>query len=359
MTLATALVIALLCASSALAIILVSSGGGGVTTISKGTTTGCATGCSSSSTTTTTTSEATSYTTTTSTTLSTSRTTSRTSSLTTLTTTTTTTSSCCTSSSKRLGFWVDERDLWSGVGLGWSASQFVANYFEEPPYPSAVLFATAMSPTGAGAPTPTGEAQWLGQVADLARSDGLNVEIMILFFVNLSGQTINGVPDQTSLLTRYMGALGNHSNIYGAEYEVEYFGDTAAEEQAFYGIIKGAGYVDVLNPGEPAFYSGEPVLDYSTYPYFGGVIPAALSPNSTGIGYGETGVPTGSTPNPAWTQSTVQAIINSSPANPFVFLYAGSGGTGQPPYQLWDWSTLQQWIWKDSSYQSDFILSTS
>ena len=254
---------------------------------------------------------------------------------------------------------MDERDLWSGVGLGWNASKFVASYFDSPPYPSAMLFATAMSPTGAGAPTAVGEAQWLGQVASLAQNEGLNVEIVILFFVNLSGQTIGGVPDQTSLVTQYMSALQNHPNIYGAEYEVEYFGDTPVEELSFYNIVKGAGYVDLLNPGEAQFYAGEPVLDYSTYPYFGGTIPGTLSPGSIGVGYGETGVPTGSSPNPAWTESSVQAIIDDSPGAPFVFIYAGSGGTGQPPYQLWNWPTLQQWIWKDSNYQSGFLLSTT
>jgi hypothetical protein len=222
-----------------------------------------------------------------------------------------------------------------------------------------MLFATAMSPTGASAPSATGEAQWLGQVASLAQSDGLNVEIIILLFVNLSGQTINGVPDQTSLLTQYMSTLGSHSNIYGAEYEVEYYGDTATEEQSFYSIVKGAGYVDVLNMGEPSFYTGEPVLDYSTFPYFGGAIPGSLSADSIGVGYGETGAPSGSTPDPAWTQSSVQAIVDTSPGEPFVFIYAGSGGTGQPSFQLWNWSTLQQWVWTDSKYQADFVLSTS
>lgn len=249
--------------------------------------------------------------------------------------------------------------MWSGVGLNWNASQFVANYFEEPPYPSAMLFATALTPTGAGAPTANGEAQWLGQVAALAQSDGLDVEIVILFFVNLSGQTANGVPDQAVALTQYMSALGSHPNIYGAEYEVEYYGNTRSEEQSFYNILADAGYVDILNPGTAPFYSGEPILDYSTYPYFGGAIPVKTSANSVGVGYGETGVPSGSTPDPAWTQTTVQAIVDTSPGNPFVFIYAGSGGTGQPPFQLWNWPTLQQWIWTDSDYRANFLLSTS
>jgi hypothetical protein len=249
--------------------------------------------------------------------------------------------------------------MWSGVGLEWNATQFVQNYFEEPPYPSAMLFATALTPTGPGALTAIGEAQWLGEVAGSAQNKGLDVEIVILFFVNLSGQTISGVPDQTSSLTQYMSALGLHSNIYGAQYEVEYYGNTQSEEQSFYNIVTGTGYLDILNPGTVPFYTGEPILDYSTYPYFEGVIPTVTSPNSVGVGYGETGVPSGSTPNPAWTQATVQAIVDKSPGDPFVFLYAGSGGTGQPLFQLWNWSSLQQWIWKDPNYRTNFLLSTS
>ena len=262
---------------------------------------------------------------------------------------------------RRLGFWIDERDIWSGVGLCWSASQFVQDYFETSPYPSAMLFATGLQPSGACSPGATGEATWLSQVASDAQAAGLNVEIVILMFVNLSGQTVNGIADQTAALQSFMSALGSHSNIYGAEYEIEYYGNTAAEEQLFYNTIHGAGYVDILNPGTSVSGVSGPSLGYSTYPYFGGTIPTGLpsGSNCLGVGYGETGAPSGSTPNPAWTQTSVQAIVDSSPANPFVLMYAGAGGTGQPSWQLWNWSTLRQWVWSDSSYQQNFILSTN
>jgi len=359
MTVKVAFTIGILCTASVVAVLLLFGGGGGATTITTGTTATTRTssttaGCSALTCTSSSTADSTMTTTT-----STPTSTAQSSISRTTASTTTSTASCCSSQPKRLGFWVDERDMWSGVGLSWNATQFVSNYFEEPPYPAAMLFATALTPTGAGAPTATGEAQWLGQVASLAKDDGLDVEIVILFFVNLSGQTIGGVPDQTSSLTQYMLALGPHPNIYGAEYEVEYFGNSQSEEQSFFNIVTGAGYVDVLNPGTVPFYSGEPVLDYSTFPYFGGSIPATTSATSIGVGYGETGVPSGSTPNPAWTQTTVQAIVDRSPGDPFVFMYAGSGGTGQPAFQLWDWSTLQQWIWSDSNYRTNYILSQS
>ena len=260
---------------------------------------------------------------------------------------------------RSLGFWIDERDMWSGVGLAWTPQQFVTNYFESPPYPSAMLFATAMSPDGPRSPGVLGEAQWLGQVASIAQSSGLNAKIIILFFVNLSGGTKGGVPDQTSLLKQFVSAIGSHSNIYGAEYEIEYYGNTQTEEQTFYSIIHGAGYTDILNPGTSVSGVSGPSLGYSTYPYFNGAIPKALASNTIGYGYGETGAPSGNTPNPAWTQTTVQNIVNNSPANPFVILYSDNGGSGQPGYELWNWSTLRQWVWTDSSYGSNYILSTS
>ena len=270
------------------------------------------------------------------------------------------TASAQSSGNNRLGFWVDERDIWSGIGFCWSASQFVQNYFEEPPYPSAMILATAMQPSGGCSPGATGEATWLSQVASDAQADGLNVEIIILFFVNLSGQTVNGVADQTAQLQQFMSNLGYHSNIYGAEYEREYYGNTVAENQAFGTIIQNAGYTWILDPSVEGGFSG-PVLDYSTYPYFGASIDTSpgSGSRSIGVGYGETGAPSGNTPNPCWTQQSVDAIVDTSYGNPYVMLYAGAGGSGQPSWQLWNWSTLQQWIWTDSHYQANFILSTS
>jgi hypothetical protein len=262
---------------------------------------------------------------------------------------------------QRLGFWLYDTDMWSGVGLNWTPQQFVTNYFGTPPYPSALIWATGMMPTGPNTPGAIGEAHWLGQVASLAQAQGFNVKIIILFFVNLSGGTIKGVPDQTSLLTRYVQALGSHSDIYGAEYEREYFGNTVAEVTTFKNIVNSAGYVNILDPTMQNNFASDPVLDYSTYPYYNGAIPTSLPSGSRyiGVGYGETGAPvSGSGPNPAWTQASVQAIIDSSPANPYVMIYASNGGAGQPAHLLWNWPTLRGWIWTDLNYESKYTLST-
>ena len=266
--------------------------------------------------------------------------------------------------SHRLGFWIDERDMWSGVGLSWTPQGFVTNYFLTQPYPSVMLFATAMSPSGPHAPAlggALGEASWLSHVATLAASQAPKAQIVILFFVNLSGKTIDGVVDQTTLLTQFMSALGKHSNIYGVMYEREYFGNTVQEVSTFKKIVNNAGYANILDPTMASSFSSDQVLAYSTYPYLGGTIPSSTpyGSRSIGIGYGETGAPSGSTSNPAWTQSTVRAIVNSPPGSGYVIIYADDGGSGQPAWELWNWATLRQWIWTDPAYASSYILSNA
>ncbi|MDA4123984.1 MAG: hypothetical protein OK438_00845 [Thaumarchaeota archaeon] len=264
----------------------------------------------------------------------------------------------------RLGFWIDERDMWSGVGLHWSPQQFVTNYFLTAPYPSAMVFATAMTPDGPYAGTlggALGESKWLGQVASLAQSQGLNVRIVILFFVNLSGKTIGGIGDQAGLLTKYMQALGSHTSIVGCEYEREYYGNTVAEVTTFKSIVNKAGCTNIADPTQKANFLSDPVLDYSIYPYFGGTVPGALlaGSRSIGLGYGEIGVPSGNTPNPAWTQASVRSIVDASPGSSFVLIYSDNGGKGQPSWELWNWPTLRNWIWTDSNYKLNYVLSTT
>ncbi|MGI0081148.1 MAG: hypothetical protein ACRECH_16175, partial [Nitrososphaerales archaeon] len=83
---------------------------------------------------------------------------------------------------RRLGFWVGEGDIWGGGGLNWSPQTFVNNYFMTAPYPSALLF---ISSAGYAYPQ---ESNWLNQV--LSMTDTMNVKVLILFFINLSGGTI-------------------------------------------------------------------------------------------------------------------------------------------------------------------------
>ncbi len=258
---------------------------------------------------------------------------------------------------RHLGFWVGESDMWGGGGLQWSAQTFVSNYFNTAPYPSALLFTSS-----AGYVYPQ-ELAWLQSV--LTSTDAMNVKVIILFFINLSGGTISGRPDQTAAFTTFMNSLKGHPSLYGAEYENEYFGNTLQEETTFNNIVTGAGYVNILNPS-PTFESdfpNAPVLDYSTYPYFGGTVPSSLSSSaSIGIGYGETGPPLcSSSPCPAWTQQSITSIVDTSPSAQFTLIYSEMGYTsaGQPFNFLWNWATERGWIWNDPNYQANYVLSIS
>jgi hypothetical protein len=217
---------------------------------------------------------------------------------------------------------------------------------------------------GDSIPTPMQEADWLGNVSTIAKADGLNVKIIILFFVNLSGATVNGVPDQTTLLTNWMAKLeanaGSNGNIYGAEYEREYYGNTAAEWTTFCNIVTGDGFACVNDGGEGHIvYPNYPMLDYSMYPsgdhYSEPIITSESNSLYIGVGYGETG----SNGTVVWTQTTVQAIVDNSYGNPYVFMYADEGGSGQPQAFMWNWATLDGWVWNDANYQANYILSTT
>lgn len=282
-----------------------------------------------------------------------------------------TVSSASSSPSKHLGFWTGETDLWSGGAITgknspYTPQQFFNVYFNQAPYPSGMLFVTALSPTGPyagniynGIGGWKGEAEWLN--AFLAICDAhANIQIIILAFVNLSGGTINGHPDQTASFTTYMNMIKGHHSVYGVEYENEYYGDTSTIEYKFASIVTNAGYVDVLNPRDTGYFSTQhPVLGYSTYPYFDGTIPTSLKSGFIGYGYGETGTPPAGEPNPIWTQQTVQAIVDKSPSAPFTLIYAQKGGNGQPLNSLWNWPTFRAWVWNAPDYQGNFVLSDS
>jgi hypothetical protein len=261
--------------------------------------------------------------------------------------------SSSSSSSRRFGFWVGEGEIFST--LRWTPQEFASNYFETSPYPAALLFAS-----GGGYWFPQ-ESAWLSQL--LSITDTMNVKVVLLCFVNLSGHTINGRPDQTSTFTTFMNSLKGHPSLYGAEYENEYFGNTIQEVSAFRSIVNGAGYTNILNPNSNTVsaFPNDPILDYSEYPYFGVSMPSSLAygTGAIGIGYGETGAPPSGGPNPLWTQQRITSIVDNSPIAQFTFIYPEMGGAGQPFANLWDWQTLRNWIWSDPNYQANYVLSIS
>lgn len=162
--------------------------------------------------------------------------------------------------------------------------------------------------------------------------------------------------DQTQQLTSYVNILKGHPSIYGALFEPEYFGDTLAIQAAFRSIIVGAGYQNLVGQAG----SSDPILAYSSYPYFGGAIQSASQTNQIGIHYGETGGPLcdAQNPCPIWTQPTVQSIVEKSAPLPCTIIIS-EDDTNNPIGNslLWANPTLRGWIADDPYYKANYLTS--
>ncbi len=351
---------------------------------------------------------------------------------------------------QRIGFWIADDDIFTtGTVYGlpplpWSPQQFYNIYFNTPPYPATMLWASGLVSSGAASVPSDQEAQWLSQVATIA--DGHpNIKILMLLFVNLSGdsiettvaahsacfsvkrsspmtlfdvcgltpstsynlvlQDVNHAPvaaigtfitnstggfsgtfaipnepqtnnlwyivvsgtslyaqvalqsDQAQQLTSYMNNLKGHSSIFGALFEPEYFGDNPTIEATFRNIIVGAGYQNLVGVAG----SSDPILVYSSYPYFGGALQTVSQANQIGVHYGETGAPI-CTQNscPIWTQSTVLNIVDhSAPVPCTIVISANDVNNPAGNTYLWASPTLRGWIENDPYYQANYLTSTA
>jgi hypothetical protein len=325
-----------------------------------------------------------------------------------------------------------------------SPTTFFNNYFLTPPYPAGLLWTTGLSPSGPIPITVSQESQWFSQVASLA-DQHKNIKIMMLIFVNLSGNSIitstiqkmpgfvinrnasltrfdasglsplasynivlqdysralfapitsfttdsagaafgnfaipstpnNGQPwyitvlgtglydevalqgDQRQDLLTYVNNIKGHPSIVGAQFEPEYFGDAPSIKALFKTIVNDAGINNLQGDG----YSGtnDPILYYSSYPFFGGVIPPVLSGNVLGIHYGETGTPACDllNPCPIWTQSHVSAIVDTSQPAPLTIIIAEMDTGNSFTNYGWSSPTLRSWIANDAYYQANFLLA--
>jgi hypothetical protein len=309
----------------------------------------------------------------TSTTASTTHTTSSASSSTTTTSTTRSSTGSVNSNSERLGFWVDERAIWSGGEYQTpppTPQQFYQDYFDTAPYPAVVLFAIGFTPSGAYDPGVTGEISWLTSVASIASSHP-NDGIVILFFVTENGPWDNEgtVINQTWLnyFDSMLSGFEGQSSIIGIQGEFEYVVNSSGSTcgtgcvtsgliDAFTSTVSSYGLATISSDGEPGFTY---TLGYSEYPYLGETIPSSLPSGSIGIGYGETGAPSS---GPIWTQQVVDNIVSTSPLAPnspvgtITLLYCNDdtnnpagGGNGDP---LWNSPTLRGWIYTDQAYAS-------
>ncbi|HEV2226684.1 MAG TPA: carboxypeptidase-like regulatory domain-containing protein [Nitrososphaerales archaeon] len=350
----------------------------------------------------------------------------------------------------RIGFWIADDDIFTtgtvmGTPLPWTPAQFYANYFNTPPYPATMLWASGLVSSGAASVPSDQEALWLSQVAATADQHP-NIVILLLLFVNLSGnsietfiashsacfsisrsspltnfkicgltpstqytialQDVNHLPvatigtfttnstggfsglfaipnepqtnnlwnivvtgtplsaqlalqaDQALQLTSYMNILRGHSSIYGALFEPEYFGNTLAIQTTFRNIITGAGYQNLV--GQTG--SSDPILAYSSYPYFGGQLQTSSQTNQIGVHYGETGVPlcNAQNPCPIWTQPTVLNIVDhSAPLPCTIIISANDVNNPAGNSYLWASPTLRGWIQSDPYYQANYVTATS
>lgn len=355
---------------------------------------------------------------------------------------------------QRIGWWIADDDIFTtgtvmGTALPWTPQQFFDNYFNTQPYPATMLWVSGLVSSGARAVPSDQEAQWLSQVATLADQHP-NIKILMLLFVNLSGQSIEtsvishtscftvgraspmtkfnvcgltantpytinlqdgnhnqvaiigsfstnstggwsgtfALPneptatnqpgnnavwylvvqgtnlstevalqcDQSSELTSYMNNLAGHPSIYGALFEPEYFGDTPQIQATFRSIVTGAGYYDLAGQSNP---NNDPILAYSSYPYFGGALDTVPQTNQIGVHYGETGQPIAPDPMPIWTQSTVTNIVDNSVPLPCTIIISENDVNNPAGNSyLWASSTLRGWVWNDPHYQSAYLLST-
>jgi hypothetical protein len=269
-----------------------------------------------------------------------------------------------------LGFWVDERDIWSGgqyVKPSPTPAQFYATYFNTPPYPDAILLSISFSPTGLYVPTIPNYIAWYSQLAQLCAKN--SKKMIFLYFVDKNGVWDNTGQVISSTWLGYfdslMSALKQSSSaIEGIQLEDEYLVDSSGAVvgtkgatpelySAFIAEVEKYGLTAIApSSGDSAYF--KTVLDYSQYPYFNDVIHTTGSgPKSIGVGYGETGAG-----NDIWTQAVINNIIDQSFGNPYVLIYCErdnnnpAGGTiGHP---LWNSLILRGWIWANPIYQSEY-----
>lgn len=257
---------------------------------------------------------------------------------------------------KKLGFWVDWRDIWSGSpyrGGPITPDILFADYFGTQPFPAAMKFTINLNrATTAFAST---VANFLGTLLGLMSAHA-NTRLIVTYFVDAAGPwDTTGKVTSAQALSNFdtlMNSLKGHSNVEGVQAEFEYVtgGVSPAIIQAFISEVEKFGLSPI------AFRVNEPLwtkfLDYSQYPYFNDTIHPVLSPGSIGEGYGETGAPS---VGPVWTQAAIANIITNSPGNPYVLVYCEADKNNPAGNaHLWNSPTLRGWIWNDPAYQADY-----
>ncbi len=175
------------------------------------------------------------------------------------------------------------------------------------------------------------------------------------------GEGIGWTQDQTGDFTTFMQGIAGHSSFLGVLYEVEYFGNTPAEQTLFQSIVNGANYYDIAG-GSGA---GSVGMGYDTWPYYSGAAPGGGTAPAGDLGthYGETGTPPGT--SPIWTQATILELVDNAAIEPITIIIAyndinNPAGQAAPAYQdssgvdwyLYMSPVLRGWIANDPNYSN-------
>jgi hypothetical protein len=308
---------------------------------------------------------------------------------------TSTASSGSGSNSPRLGFWLQESNIFV-----YPATTFFNTMFLTPPYPSSIevmIFAIQqdqMNGNGCSATTPFVKQSitYWGQVAQMAES---YPNIRLVFEIAFDPSSGGSGPYGLSCYNAIVQALGQYSSVYGIGVEGEYTtvgqGMNEAEMQTAMNDVTSAGklfvnyYAPVAIPsgGYDIAHTNFPGGDSGGYDQVGTIRNADSQTIGLDSGYyanyqfpGTVSCPIGanamSSSTAGWNQCVMSTefgtAVSFSPASARQFLeidvgFSSSGSfigvSGRSTTQLWDNPTLRSWLWTDSNYQPNFVLSTS
>ena len=301
------------------------------------------------------------------------------------------------STGPHLGFWLQESNIFA-----YSSSTFFNTMFLTPPYPSSIevmIFAIQQAQTNSqGCTTSSGyigqSLTYWGQVAQMADSYPNIKLIFEISFDASNGGANNGAGTYgLSCFNSMVQSLAQYSSVYGIGVEGEY---TTPQSTAIYS----SAYADVTNAGKyfinyyanpgmiPAggydiTHTNFPGGDAGGYDQVGSIQNADAQTIGLDSGYyasyefpSTVTCPIGSSAitsaTAGWNQCVVSTELSAarsfSPASARQFLeidvgFSSSGSftgvSGQSTTQVWDNPTLRNWIWTDSNYQGNFVLSTA
>ena len=267
--------------------------------------------------------------------------------------------------------------------------QFFNQYFLTPPYPASLemmVFGPLNDEQTGGSSNTQASINYWSQVAALAdKYPAVEMQFMVAFDMSNSSQW--------TLFQQFVSALSSHTSVYSVGIEGEYAkGKTLPNMQQAMSIVHGGGKTFVNYLVDPSVVpAGGYIIGHTNFP--GGdagggttVCELDLFTSSPYIGisdgyYSAFNFPENGTFDSTcqskstlgWNQSIVDAVISHALSHPistrqFVNLAVGFpspqfstfiDSAGISTSQLWDNPTLRSWIWNNTSYSTNFVLSTN